>query len=349
MLLKRYLVLVIILVDFVNGQSSRINTYGYFDIETAISDLDKSGKIWSFDQHHLNIITTYHIDQAYTIFTEMEWEHGPFHSANYSTGNIYLTRAWFEYKHSEAIKLQAGKILLPFGIYGVRYDATPTFLSVSLPSAIYGKYINSAGVESRLFAKYVTGVQFTGMKISNTWSMEYFISLTNGRGPNAAQKDNNSNKGVGARVLIFLFDDIMQYGFSYYSDRDGNSQDIQQNAFGVDALLTLTNLTVSSEFILVDDELLDQELNLSGDYRRRMGIYLQGSYMIGEHLTPYLRLESFRPEESTDLMNDKNFILGLNYSITPRIYFKGDYSIFSFKDITHNDYQQIALALAVAF
>ena len=345
----RIIFLIFLFVGLARGQAPALNIYGYFDIESEISDRDSQGKIWSFDQHHLNLISVYSIDHEFTLFTEMEWEHGPIHTEQKNVGKIYLTRAWLEYKYSDAIKIQAGKFLLPFGIFGVKYDATPTYLTVSLSPAIYGKYINSAGVEDRLFAKYPTGVQFTGVSIINNWSFEYFLNLSNGRGPTAAEEDTNVDKALGARILTQSPEDVIQFGVSYYSDRDGNSNNIRQNAFGMDIQLMLGESSLISEVIVVTDELLDQDLSLTGKFRKREGAYIQYSYMLANNLAPYISAGSFTSDASHKFGDDNYILIGLNYSITPRIYLKGDLRQFSHKANALQDYKQIELALTVAF
>ena len=349
MILRKYVIPIVLIFGFSGGYASALNVYGYFDIESEINNKQSGGNIWSFDQHHLNIISIYKIDPKFVLFTEMEWEHGPFHSGKQNVGNIYLTRAWLEYKHSDAIKFQTGKFLLPFGIYGVRYDATPTYTSVTISSAIYGKYLNSAGVQDRLFAKYVTGVQFTGTSIINNWSLEYFINLSNGRGPKPAEEDTNTDKGLGARILTQSPMDMFQLGASYYSDRDGNSKNIRQNVYGMDARFHLGESTIESEVILVEDEILDSGSKLTGKYRQRVGVYAQYTHLLGDNLSPYLRVESFCPDDTYNLGDDHNIIWGVNYSITPRIYLKADINNFSFKKESQKDYKQIACALTVAF
>ncbi|MFQ5632418.1 MAG: hypothetical protein ACE5I1_26920, partial [bacterium] len=205
------------------AQNPKLKIYGFFDMEAEVSNKNASTKRWTFDQHHLNIITIYHLDSHFRVFSEIEWEHGPSHKANNSTGTIYLARAFLEYKHSDAFEIRTGKFSPPFGIYNERHDATPSFLSTVLPVTVYGKHINSVGKKDRLYAKLATGIWALGAVYVKNWRITYHFYLSNGRGPKPHEKDNNSNKGIGSRLIIRPPSGNLRFGMSYYSDRDGNA------------------------------------------------------------------------------------------------------------------------------
>ena len=88
-------------------------------------------------------------------------------------------------------------MLTPFGLYNLKHDATPTFLSSFLPNAVYGEHANPLGNSQRLYGKFATGIQVLGIFITDSWSGEYHVFASNGSGPKPAKQDNNTNKAVG--------------------------------------------------------------------------------------------------------------------------------------------------------
>ena len=183
------------------AQTERATLYGFFDLELHTTN-QVGGQPWSFDQHHLNIITIYRLDEHLRVFAEIEWEHGAHLTGSGGSGQIVLERAALEYKRNDAFLAKAGKFLPPFGLYNVRHDASPTFLSTELPSSLYGDHLNSLGGDEALIPEVGTGLQVLGHLTAKAWRGEYFVYLINGRGPSPAAQDNNQNKGVGARLMI---------------------------------------------------------------------------------------------------------------------------------------------------
>lgn len=333
-----------------HGDNTKLNFYGYFDLEAEISDKDPTGKIWTFDQHHLNLISIYQVESCYRLFTEIEWEHGVFLEANgEGAGKVYLTRAWLEYKHSDAFKIQAGKILVPFGIYGIRYDATPTYLSTRLPHSIYGKHVNSAGKNTLLYPKYLTGLQFTGLISLNQWNLNYYLHLTNGRGPNPAERDNNSNKGFGGRVELLSPGRSVNLGSSFYTDKDGNSLNSRQLTYGFDLTASISKFTIETEVVIPRGETVDSIGIRPNDYQDKIGAYIQTSYNLRDRLTPFFRNDFYDPE--TGAAGDIETILsvGLNHSISSRIYLKAEIHRHYFEINPGQDYSLFITSLSVAF
>ncbi|NQV38753.1 MAG: hypothetical protein HQ509_12210 [Candidatus Marinimicrobia bacterium] len=332
-------------------------TYGYFDLEFEVNNKDRAGKIWTFDQHHLNIINIFSLDQNFRLFTEMEWEHGiSIEADGAGSGKIYLAQGWLEYKKSNALRFQMGKILVPFGKYGLTYDATPTFLSTFLPNSVYGNHENSVGYKDRLFAKWLTGVQVAGLIPLGDWATEYFFYITNGRGPKPSEKDTNPNKGLGGRIIVRTPIDDMIFGFSYYSDADGNSHNTIQTSFGTDFEFTVANLTFEAEGVYKNGQNIDTTtIQPIDDYLTGYGYYFQTSYTIKDRWTPFVRIDQYDPDINGKVQHDETTTVGINVSITPRIYFKSEFQ-FS-RDADHllhdNDtnkaYQSFISSIAVAF
>jgi len=334
-----------------------LRTYGYFDLEFEVSDKDATRKIWTFDQHHLNVINIFSLDQNFRLFTEMEWEHGiSLESDGQGSGKIYLAQGWLEYKRSNSFRLQMGKILIPFGKYGLTYDATPTFLSTFLPNSVYGNHLNSVGYKDRLFAKWLTGIQVAGLVPLGDWGAEYFFYITNGRGPKPSEKDNNPNKGIGGRFIVQPpFNDAF-IGVSYYSDADGNSHSTIQSSLGTDFEIAVSNFTFEAEMIYKTGQKIDATtLKPIDDYLTGYGYYFQTSYIIKDRWTPFARIDQYSSDINGQVQRDETTTVGINVSITPRVYFKSEVQFSRDADhILHDDdtnkaYQSFISSIAVAF
>ncbi len=109
---------------------------GYFTLEYEVSNKNASTRRGTFDLHHFNVISKYHVSRKSIVFGEIEWEHGPDFEDDKAVGGIKLERGWFEYAFSSKFKLRAGKFLTPFGNYNILHDATPSFTTTFLPSSI---------------------------------------------------------------------------------------------------------------------------------------------------------------------------------------------------------------------
>ena len=103
---------------------------GYYTLEYEVSGKDASGRRGTFDLHHFNLISKYHVSHKSIVFGEIEWEHGPDFEDDKAVGGIKLERAWFQYAFSSKLKLRAGKFLTPFGNYNILHDASPSFTAV---------------------------------------------------------------------------------------------------------------------------------------------------------------------------------------------------------------------------
>lgn len=331
------------------AQESRLQVYGFFDLEAEASNKDAAGKKLTFDQHHLNIISIFNLDECFRIFSEIEWEHGPKHDPSSASGTIYLARAFLEYKHSDACQLRGGIFLPPFGLYNERHDATPTFISTILPQSIYGKHLNSVGGKDRLYAKIVTGFWGLGSVFVNNWGIEYHVYLSNGRGPRPAEKDNNANKGVGGRLVITPPSGHLRLGMSYYTDRDGNALDSKQSALAWDAEFEYEAFKLTSELFIPRGETADSTGALTGQFRQSLGGYVQGSVTLLERLTPFFRYDYFDNDVDKTKDAERIFTVGINYSISPKVYLKNELHFHRFGNPNSRGYELYIGSVAVAF
>ncbi len=333
----------------VSAQSPKLKIYGYFDVEIEVSNKDAAGKIWTFDQHHLNIVTIYRVDEQFRVFSEIEWEHGPSHKVDETTGKIYLAKAFVEYKNSDAFRVRVGKFLSPFGIYNERHDATPTFISTKLPHSVYGEHELSTGAKGRLYSKFSTGIQALGSLYASGWEGKYQLYLSNGRGANPYEKDDNPNKGIGARLVISAPIEDLRLGTSYYADRNGKVGNTRQSALGFDAELDYLNFHLESEMVFHEIGLTDTPGMSNGDFRHGFGYYVLAAYTILDKLTPFSRYESHDHDIDEGEVDENLGMIGINYSITPRVYLKNEVHFHNFIGGAEEGFKMYIASIAVAF
>lgn len=343
------LLAVLLLPQAALAQASAVDLYGFFTMEAEVNNKDAAGKRWTFDIHHFNVITVYHLDDHFRVFGEIEWDHGTALASDSGSGQVALERGWLEYKHSDAFKIKLGKYLAPFGIYNLRHDASPTFLSTFLPSSVYGRHENTVGGEQRLYAKFATGVQVLGRIFRGGWQGQYYLYLSNGRGPDPGGKDNNSNKGLGARLVVSPPAMNLRLAISYYEDRNGNANDTKQRVVGFDATLRRSSAQLEAELVLPWLEQVDAAGVPDGSFRSVRGYYLQGAYTFFDRLTPFARYDHFDPDVDGDGDAETHVVLGINLSITPTVYAKNEVHLISFDDPARASYELYVASLAVAF
>ena len=330
------------------AQGDRLSFYGFFDLELEATNR-RGGAAWSFDQHHFNVASIYRLDGHWRVFGEIEWEHGPRVESGDVAGEVALERATLEYKRTDAFQVKIGKFLPPFGLYNLRHDATPTFLSTSLPSSIYGEHTNPLGQGQRLFSKFGTGVQVSGNVFTRRWEAEYFVYVINGRGPEPAGQDNNQNKGVGGRLAIRVPGNAVQVGASYYTDRNGEAADTRQRSVAVDVTAHYAELLMEAELLVPRLERVDATGQPNGSFRTGRGYYVQVSRTLVGRLTPFVRYDFYDPDTSTPRDGERDVVLGLNLAATGAVFFKSEVHLRTFQSLVQEGYQLFLGSVAVAF
>lgn len=327
----------------------RLLVYGFYDTELEATNRDPDNFAITFDQHHFNVITVYRLSDRWRVFGEIEWEHGVELEAGSGTGLVALERGWAEYAAQDEFKVRFGKFVLPFGIYNLVHDATPTYLSSFLPNAIYGKHATTTGGSARMYAKFGTGVQVLGTAFARDWRMDYFAYLTNGRGPQPHKNDNNQNKGVGARLAAWSPSESFRAGLSYYEDRNGLANDTKQRVVAADIGAGVGRLWIEAEGFLPSLERVDGLGIPNGDFRSGRGYYVQGSYRTDAGVTPFARYDFFDPDGDAANDADSDVVLGLNVQLTDFAFLKGEIQFLRFRDPATDSYEKFVASIAIAF
>ena len=309
------------------AQQQNFSGYGYFDLKFKY---DPSNKRSTFDIHHFNLITIYSYEQL-RVFAEVEWEHGPVIESDpneVSEGEIGLERIYAEYIFNDRFRFRAGKFLTPFGIYNLIHDATPTFLTDSVP-LLYDDHDPFGVNKGRLYGKLYTGLQLSGVfRMSPRMRIRYALGMGNGRSDKQFSDDNDTNKSLLGRVQAEF--DHLELGASHYRDRNANGLSgkptAKEEAWGVDATAWVAGLRLRSEYALFRME------KVAGGFQSAQSYYFQASHRIGEYVTPVIRYDYFDPNRSGANDGYGMWLLGVNVSPHPQIYLKSEVQ-FHFSDV----------------
>ena len=338
------LISILALSAMASAQEREVDIYGFMDLEY---EYDNAGDKSTFDIHHFNIINTYSFEQ-FRIFSEMEWEHGPKIEPQEGEGEITLERAWFEYLYNDRLKIRAGKFLTPLGIYNLIHDSTPLFLTTSLP-LMYGSHNPFGGKKDRLFAKFYTGLQVSGSHVSAAdlrWT--YALGIGNGRGRAQFSADNDHHKATILRLRV-AHPKGLQVGASHYRDR--NEQGVSGKArareqlYGMDLEVDKGALLLQSEYALFR---LERD-GADAGFQNASAYYGLLAYRIGDFVTPVVRFDQFDPDGDSSGDANKQWLLGVNVALDPRIYLKSEIQ-FRSSDVPTTDSDWFHLSsISVAF
>ncbi|RMF59168.1 MAG: hypothetical protein D6748_07040 [Calditrichaeota bacterium] len=221
-----YFIVIILSVWCSSGSSQEfVGPRGFLTLEAEISNRDSVARRGTFDLHHFNLFGNYLLTPRARVFGEIEWEHGTDTERNEPGGEekgiVRIERAWFEYRFSHLAILRLGKFLTPYGIYNEIHDAAPAYDSSILPVSVYGLHLNPFGSQQRLYPKFSLGLLFSGNVESGNYQLLYKFFLSNGRGKNPYEQDDNKNKGVGLRVQLVLPWPDLKLGYSFTTDKNG--------------------------------------------------------------------------------------------------------------------------------
>ena len=265
---------------------------GYFDFAMVYDHPAQGPRIWSFHQHHLNLLTTYDISPTWRVFGHTEYEHGPQIEDGKGTGGIALEEAWIEYRANASFRARAGKFLAPFGLYNSVEDRTWLFPFTTLPVSVYGEHALVPSLPAQtLYAKHATGLEASLARELSPGNFEGHFYVGNGRGKDPSGDDDNSNKGIGWRLVLTDRNERWSLGHSFYRDRNGEAEQSLQTHFGAD--ITLAPRGVTTGWVLLG------ECNLSwirpagpaiSEVRYRGG-YADLLYKTRGDWTPWVRLE----------------------------------------------------------
>jgi hypothetical protein len=203
----------------------RINGYSSFEWEYQLSDHDtgRGDKNGSFDADLFDLVFNVQPTDRLRVAADLTWEHGA--ASEDGRGNVAAEYAFAEYKVADALRLRAGKMFVPFGIYNEIHTAKPLFLSVKEP--VSTNKIEKMGSSVRFYPRWGSGLAAIGSGQVSGKDWDYVIQLANGdqrvavatdaEYPNPFDEDNNTSKSAAARIRFHPWRDVT-LGASVYRD-----------------------------------------------------------------------------------------------------------------------------------
>ena len=173
-------------------------------------------------------------------------------------------------------------------------------------------------------AKFATGVElrFSKFFTSSTFQAKTFVS--NGRGDEPGEKDDNANKGFGGRLTWAAEDETWQVGTSFYTDRNGTADDARQAHVALE-LVYSTRPDFGWKFIAETNlSQIDPEDDQIDD-ATYVGGYLDVLYRTRTGWTPWIRVAY--SDENTDRVGDSlaTYGVGAAYDLNANVRFKASY------------------------
>ena len=299
-----------------------IKVYGYFDLgyfQTTGPKFAGGGpddpdmENGAFDLRHFNILTDITVRQNLFVKMHIEFEHGINPSSE--EASLVMEYGFAEYVVKDALKLRAGKMLTPIGIFGEIHDATPAYLSVSPPETFYRPF-RKGGV--MLAPKWNTGLMLMGTLAvtPDAPELEYALYVGNGESritTNEAENDDNPNKALGFRLQLITAGDILNVGVSGYKGdkaQDKTHMRLPHTSLSGHISANFKGFNIMAEYGRSD---------LNGEIETTW--YVQTSLRIGA-VTPYFRYQSLNPNQK--ILDDSWVIWvgGVNIILTDGVYLK---------------------------
>ncbi|KAA3617933.1 MAG: hypothetical protein DWQ05_07765 [Calditrichaeota bacterium] len=342
-----------VFVEICIGQEF-IGPHGYLTFEAEISNKDSLSELGTFDLHHFNIMGNYLLNPRARVFGEIEWEHGTdlpseenlgMYDSENSSGSLRLERAWFEYALSPKLKFRFGKYLTPYGIYNEIHDAAPAFDTSVLPYSIYGKHRNLLGQVQRFYSKFSLGIVALGRIEKNIYSIEYKVFISNGRGTNSFENDDNKDKGLGSRLLFELPSRGLKFGYSVYTDKNGRVFHSRQTSHSFDLRFEKKRWRLTGEFAHSRLGKVEKTAYL----QIANAAYGELAYLLLKRQTVLIRYDVFDPDRK--LKNDRvrDITIATNYQIIKRSLIKAEVHFWHDNYSQRQNYVQAIASLAVVF
>ncbi len=246
-------------------------------------------------------------------------------------GSIAIERAYGEYEVDPRLTVRFGHWLTPYGVWNVDHGS-PTIIPIGVPFVI----------SQDTFPHKQTGIDLFGSFDTSEYStVQYHVTLSNGRGPYATYLDLDRNKAVGGRLQFGYqrFGDL-SVGASFYYGKSTDAQRAHNQGAGPPQQITsqFDDVSLAADIkwdwkgLLLQAELVTQQTKYAegGRYdvffartlppdKTIWGAYgLVGSRIPAAELMPYIKVERLvsSPVELTSLA------VGLNYRPLPELALK---------------------------
>ncbi len=301
-----------------------LNGYFSFEYEQQIGDTGKGDKAGSFDLDLFDLVINVMPVEELRLATDLSWEHGTATENNW--GNVAVEYAFAEYTVFDWLRVRAGKMFVPFGIYNEIHTAKPVFISVKEPLSTNKN--NKFGSGLRFYPRWAVGLEIGGAFDVGGTGFDYSLQVSNGEQEttNPFEEDDNKQKAFSARVRAQPAEDL-EIGLSAYADsisewdvtsvgdeyRSGTTRLL---SYGGHLIWNVMGLGVEGEFVMGTVK------PSTGDEIMRYGATVMLSYLFLDRYTPYFRFEYLDPDTNTENDQAMMFVYGINVRLVDRLFIK---------------------------
>ncbi|MCH9814744.1 MAG: OprO/OprP family phosphate-selective porin [Epsilonproteobacteria bacterium] len=327
-----------------------IGGYGKMDYIKYLDDDDATDKL---DIYRAILYVGYQFTDNIKFVSELEWEHG---GREKTGGYGIVEQAYLDFTLNEMASVKLGHVIVPVGYINLYHEAT-AFNAVNRPEV--EKYIIPS-------TWHENGAILHGSISDIAYQIGIVAGLNAGQGSEvramrqSGQKSKADDFGIVARVDYQGVPGLM-LGASVFtgdaSQGDNTLDGVSTTIAEVHAGYKIQGFAIRGLYAMsqVDDAAkVAQKLekNASG---KGVGYYLNASYDINEHFTPFIRYETYNRfdekynQEGTEVPADDdvtNTVIGLNYQPTKNVILKVDYMI---RDNKGEDDNRIELGTAYVF
>lgn len=243
-------------------------------------------------------------------------------------GGIYIERAYLEYDVARWLTVRAGRWLTPYGIWNIDHGS-PTIIGANRP------YM----VGEQFFPESQTGLAGFGARPFGESTLEYHLTLSNGRNLYEATRDPDLSPAVGGRLAFETpMRGKLRLGASAYFGRateaataTGPLVEYKELALGADLSWDRDGFHVQSE-LLVQQRRYEEgrrPMRLGGGYAPdavSWGVYGLAGYRFEAlgHVMPYVLVERYHAIDPTLFGDVFDVAGGLNLRPIPAVTLKAE-------------------------
>ncbi len=323
-----------------DGVGVTFNGYTSLEFEKRLGGTGNADPEGSFDADLFDLVINARPVERVRATADFTWEHGP--ASEDGRGNVALEYGFVEYTVSNSLRIRAGKMFTPYGVFNEIHTAKPVFLSVK-EAASTNKPERIVAAE-RFFPRWSTGIAAVGSTFAGDWSLDYNLMVANGEQDetNPYEQDNNSAKAITGRLR--LESDTMRLGVSMYYD-DPGEMGITRLSPGGHFFWRRGGFELNAELVAGIFEHPD------GPDNTQLGGFIQPAFRAGKWV-PYLRLDWVDP--NIDVADDEGMsvLVGLNVEIASAFHLKAELERVSGRDnssLSGGHYQQFRSAIVLGF
>jgi len=342
-----------------------INGYSSFEFEYRFSDEGKGDPYGSFDADGFDLVFNFDVTERLRFATDVAWEHGA--ATEDGLGNVAVEYFFPEYTVFEWLKVRAGKMLSPMGIYNEIHTAKPAFMAVKEPYSTNkpGKF----GAAYRYYPRWGAGIAVVGNFQIAEATLDYQVQISNGiqhdvMAYNPFEDDDNTQKAITARIRATPINGL-RLGISIYNDMitELDDNDIRQTSrtnfftYSTTVEYNPNKLGFELEFIKNKTEPSSDLANPHPDNfaaAEHHGFETMIYYTLKDRFTPYLRYEFYDYDLASDLDDNATGIsFGINTMISNNFFLKLQYNSYNHQEFAAKyagmQYTQFQMALVLGF